>query len=416
MKDKKATKMINELTKNIIEKKEEIDKWFSDKDKIIPPIYSSFDIRNSGYKAAVIDSNVFPAGFNNLCSESYPIASKQIKSFIEDVYPGTNKIGLAAEYVKNPYYYDNILAIRQIVLEAGFDVKIGSFGLSDKANVSSFSKGKLDLNTINKEGDKLSFDGFIPDLILLNDDFSITNPALLEDCSQHIAPGVNLGWFQRKKHKHFEIKNKLVKEMSNLLNVDRWAIGAYFEFVDNVNFKKMENFDEIAGKVDSTISQIQGKYDEYGIKDDPFVFVKGNSSTYGMNAINFHSGKEFLRINSDKRAKMHKSKGGKIVSEVMIQEGIVTKDRIKSIVSEPVVYCIGNLPIGGFFRANPERSEKENLNSRGMIFSTHLFCPDAFNNKEQLEKSNITEDKIELYKFLAKIGTLAIGYELEELK
>lgn len=408
--------MINELTKTLNEKKEEIDKWFNTKSKIIPPIYSSFDIRNSGYKTVVVDSNVFPAGFNNLCNECYPNASEQIKSFIENNFKGTSKVGLVAEYVKNPYYYDNILIIKQILKNAGFSVKIGSFGILNNTKVSGFSKEELLLNTINKDKDKLLFDGFMPDLILLNDDFSTTDPTLLKNCSQYISPKVNLGWFQRKKHNHFKIKNRLVKEISNFLNIDRWMIGAYFEFVDNVNFKKKENFDEIAGKIDLVISQIQKKYDEYNIKETPFVFVKGSSSTYGMNAIPFHFGKEFLEINSKKRAKMHKSKGGKIVSEIMIQEGIFTKDRIKGKVAEPVVYSIGKLPVGGFFRVNPERSEEENLNTRGMVFKTHLFCPDAFDNKEKLEESNITKEKIELYKFLARLGTLAIGYELEELK
>lgn len=408
--------MINELTETLNDKKEDIDRWFTTKSKIIPSVYSSFDIRNSGYKAVVVDSNVFPAGFNNLCNECYPNVSKQIKSFIENNFKGINKIGLVAEYVKNPYYYDNILTIKQILEYANFEVKVGSFGISNSAKVSSFSKGELLINTINKNKDKLLLKGFMPDLILLNDDLSTTDSTLLKNCSQYIAPRINMGWFQRKKHTHFKIKNRLVKEISDFLSIDRWRIGAYFEFVNNVNFKKMENFDEIASKVDSVISQIQKKYDEYNIKETPFIFVKGSSSTYGMNAIHFHSGKEFLKINSGKRAKMHKSKGGRIVSEVMIQEGIFTKDRIKGKVAEPVVYSIGNLPVGGFFRVNPERSEEENLNTRGMIFKTHLFCPDAFDNEKKLDESNITKKKIELYNFLARLGTLAIGYELEELK
>ena len=31
------------------------------------PLYSSVDIRNAGFKTAVVDTNLFPAGFNNLC-------------------------------------------------------------------------------------------------------------------------------------------------------------------------------------------------------------------------------------------------------------------------------------------------------------------------------------------------------------
>ena len=30
------------------------------------PFYTSVDIRDAGYKMAVVDTNIFPAGFNNL--------------------------------------------------------------------------------------------------------------------------------------------------------------------------------------------------------------------------------------------------------------------------------------------------------------------------------------------------------------
>ena len=36
------------------------------KENIPLPIYGSFDIRDAGWKAVVVDSNAFPAGFNNL--------------------------------------------------------------------------------------------------------------------------------------------------------------------------------------------------------------------------------------------------------------------------------------------------------------------------------------------------------------
>ena len=31
------------------------------------PLYSSVDIRDAGFKVGVVDTNIFPAGFNNLC-------------------------------------------------------------------------------------------------------------------------------------------------------------------------------------------------------------------------------------------------------------------------------------------------------------------------------------------------------------
>ena len=226
---------------------------------------------------------------------------------------------------------------------------------------------------------------------------------------------MNLGWFQRRKQKHFAIKNKLIKEISQILDIDRWWIGAYFEFAEDVNFKEKKNFDAVAEKIDSVLSQVQSKYDEYGIKEKPFVFIKGSFSTYGMNAIPFNSADEFLSMNSNQRKKMHRAKGGIKVSEVMIQEGVITRDIVHGKIAEPVVYCIGRAAIGGFFRMHSERSERENLNTRGMTFAPHLFCPMLLDNCSKIKKSNITKDKITVYKFLTRLGVLAIGKELEDL-
>ena len=48
-------------------KEKDIDAWFEKQYKNSPPpFYSSVDLRHSGYKIAPVDTNLFPAGFNNL--------------------------------------------------------------------------------------------------------------------------------------------------------------------------------------------------------------------------------------------------------------------------------------------------------------------------------------------------------------
>ncbi len=405
--------MINDLAREIERNRDKINKWFDSKANIIPPIYSSFDIRNAGYKTVVVDSNVFPAGFNNLCSKSCNLASEYFKSYIKDRFENVNKIGLIVEYTRSQYYYDNILTIKRILMDAGFDVEIGAIDISTNTKVSSFSKEELNLNIVTEYDNKLLFDRFEPDLIVLNDDFSTTDPKLLEKCRQYTVPMVELGWFRRKKHNHFTIKNRLIKELSDVMGIDRCFIGAYFEFADNVNFKTKRGFDEVAVKIDSVINQIQKKYNEYSIDEKPFVFVKGNSSTYGMNAIPVYSGAEFLKLNSRTRTKLYKSKGGRMVDEVIIQEGVPTIDKIEGKVAEPVIYCVGKLPVGGFFRINSARSDKENLNSKGMSFSSKILCPDL--EDEKIVESNVSLKKITVYNLLARLGALTIGYEMEQL-
>ena len=51
----------------IIEHHQQIEGWFRNQWLKYPaPFYSSIDIRNSGFKISPVDTNLFPAGFNNL--------------------------------------------------------------------------------------------------------------------------------------------------------------------------------------------------------------------------------------------------------------------------------------------------------------------------------------------------------------
>jgi glutamate--cysteine ligase len=408
--------MITALDKAIAEKQHALEEWFRKQEaKLELPLYSSFDIRNSGFKSVVIDSNAFPSGFNNICEDSYPVAIAALKSFMKKNYPGVKSVAIISEITTNPYYYDNIITIKGLLEKSGYQVRIGSLEKPELI-AHSFSKGDLALEQFTKAGNTLVLGDFTPDLLLSNNDFSTSDTSVLLNLTQPVIPNFNLGWYKRKKHHHFRIKNELIKEIAKILEIDRWLIGAYYEYTDEVNFKDKKNFDLIAQKIDSCIAQIQKKYDEYNIKDTPYVFVKGSASTYGMNAMPFHSGEEFLNINSRQRSTMGRSKGGNEVSEVLIQEGVPTRDIIDGKVAEPVVYAIGDQPVGGFFRTHQEKTEKENLNSRGQIFASDLFCPNAFKEKKILEGSNIPVEKIHVYNFLARLGVLAIAKELEELR
>ncbi|MCV4690740.1 glutamate--cysteine ligase, partial [Escherichia coli] len=81
------------------------------------------------------------------------------------------------------------------------------------------------------------------------------------------------------------------------------------------------------------------------------------------------------------RNKMSVIKDGQEVSEVIIQEGVPTYERINDAVAEPVVYMIDRYVVGGFYRVHAERGIDENLNSPGAS-----FVPLAFAESTQLPK------------------------------
>lgn len=58
---------IDELNIRISENRKKIESWIRGKtEKEFIPLYSSVDVRVSNHKLAPVDTNIFPAGFNNL--------------------------------------------------------------------------------------------------------------------------------------------------------------------------------------------------------------------------------------------------------------------------------------------------------------------------------------------------------------
>ena len=57
-----------------------IDEWIKKKKEISkPPFYTSTDIRVSENKVVAVDTNIFPAGFNNLSNDFLKKSAKNIK-------------------------------------------------------------------------------------------------------------------------------------------------------------------------------------------------------------------------------------------------------------------------------------------------------------------------------------------------
>jgi glutamate--cysteine ligase len=62
------------------------------------------------------------------------------------------------------------------------------------------------------------------------------------------------------------------------------------------------------------------------------------------------------------------------VSDVIIQEGVPTVERVDEGTAEPVVYMMDRYVVGGFYRVNASRGTDENLNAPGMHFQAVGVC------------------------------------------
>lgn len=83
-------------------------------------------------------------------------------------------------------------------------------------------------------------DGFMPDLILLNNDLSDGIPELLQGLDQIITPPAELGWSQRLKSEHFQYFADISEEFAALLDIDPWFIAPLFRQCGEVDFMRSE--------------------------------------------------------------------------------------------------------------------------------------------------------------------------------
>ena len=357
----------------ILEKQPQIEAWFRAQWRAhTPPFYGSVDIRNSGYKMASIDMNLFPGGFNNLNPQFLPLAAAAAQDAVERACEPARSVLLIPEnHTRNTFYLQNVYALSQILRHAGFEVRLGILNpeITTATELETALGDTIVLEPVQRTRERLHLaDGFSPCLVLLNNDLSGGVPAILQGLSQVVLPPLHGGWITRRKTDHFAAYNGVAAEFAALVGIDEWAINPYFEKISGLDFQEREGEEQLAAAVARLLAKIQAKYDEKGISDAPFVIVKADAGTYGMGVMSVKSADEVRSLNRKNRNKMAKVKEGLAVTEVIVQEGIYTYETLNGAVAEPVVYMMDRFVVGGFFRVHEGRGTDENLNASGMRF------------------------------------------------
>jgi glutamate--cysteine ligase len=362
-----------ELEQRILDSMPAIERWFRMfwQDHT-PPFYGSVDLRNAGYKLAPVDMNLFPGGFNNLSEAMLPCAVQAAQAAIEHLCPDARNLLLIPErHTRNTFYLTNVARLARILGMTGLEVRIGSLSDEIKAPTTIDLPGgeSLRVEPLVRARNRVGVEGFDPCAILLNNDLSAGTPAILRDLDdQVLVPPLHAGWTVRRKSHHFAAYDEVADDFARLLSIDPWMVNPYFARCSSVDFHAREGEDCLSESVDLVLTRVRAKYKEYGISDAPFVIVKADAGTYGMGIMTVRDASEVRDLNRKQRNKMAVVKEGLQVSDVIIQEGVPTLERVQDAVAEPVVYMIDRYVVGGFYRVNKERGIDENLNAPGMHF------------------------------------------------
>ncbi|MEO6025215.1 MAG: glutamate--cysteine ligase [Burkholderiales bacterium] len=407
-----------ELEKHILDAMPAIERWF--RLQFIDhtaPFYSSVDLRNSGFKLAPVDTNLFPAGFNNLNPAFHPLAVQAVMSAIEKVCPDAQRFLLVPEnHTRNMFYLQNIATLKNILQRAGLAVRIGSLipELTQPTELDLPNGEKLLLEPIKRVNNRVMVDDFNPCAVLLNNDLSGGTPEIFKGIEQVLVPPLNAGWTTRRKSQHFAAYDRVAGEFANLINIDPWFINPYFARCGKINFAEKQGEDCLAGYVEEILHQIKEKYRQYDIPHEPFIIAKADAGTYGMGIMTVKSVDDVRNLNRKQRNKMAVVKEGLEVNEVLIQEGVYTFESLNDGVAEPVIYMIDHFVVGGFYRVHTGRGQDENLNAPGshfqpLAFETDCHTPDCFG------RPGDPPNRFYTYGVIARLAMLAAAYELEAL-
>lgn len=401
-----------------INSKEQLEKFICDHwDKInayitnaqvgLPiPFYSSVDIRESKEKYAPVDHNMYPAGFNNLCSADLRDATPVIKETLYKINPQAQTIGIIPEsHTKNLMYLDHLAALEKLTKDSGYKVIFLSFDttlfplgeehvdlISHSGHPLKIHLGKIINGRLHTSNDKI-------DIAINNNDQSNPWPINWKEITTPIAPTPLIGWFRRQKNTHFAYYKKVADDFAAHFEIDPDLIQAQFRGVDEVDFENKHGLEKLGNAVDDLIHEL---------KPGSKVFVKASQGTYGMGISVVASGNEIINMNRKTRNKMDIGKNSIKFTSLLVQEGVETILKYDDMPAEITIYLLNGKSIGGFMRVNGEKDSMGNLNSRGMVFRK-LCMGDVIDSAED------HKTKEAIYSIIARLSTIASAYEIKEV-
>jgi glutamate--cysteine ligase len=418
--DTALTGPLLELEKKVLAATPAIERWFRmEWQEHTPPFYCSVDLRNAGYKLAPVDTNLFPGGFNHLATEMLPLSVQAAMAAIDKYCPDARNLLLVPENNnRNPRYLENIARLTQIFRQTGLHVRLGSFSpdITEPTPLALPDGNMLVIEPLVRLSNerRLGLKDFDPCTILLNNDLSNGIPDILNNIhEQSLLPPLHAGWALRRKSNHLAAYDEVAKKFGKLVDVDPWMLNPFHNKCNDVNFEETISQDCLANNIDVLLAKIRKKYKEYGIKQKPFVILKPDAGTCGMGIMTIKDAREIRDLTPQQREKMSVVKDGRLVSDIIIQEGVPTFESIKDAVAEPVVYMIDRYVVGGFYRVHAERGIDQNLNAPGSQFVPLAFTQQHAVPDLKAKPGTAAPNRFYLYGVVARLALLAASLEME---
>ncbi|MCY7308560.1 MAG: glutamate--cysteine ligase [Rhodoferax sp.] len=409
---------INELEQRVLDSMPAIERWFRlEWMEHTPPFYSSVDIRNAGFKLAPVDTNLYPDGWDHLTSAMLPLAVQAAMAAIEKICPEARNLLIVPENRSDGgSYLANVAQLRRIFHMAGMHVRIGSINpdIKTATDLTLPNGDQVRLEPVIRSKRRLGVKDFDPCTILLNNDLIAGVPGILEELhEQYLLPPLHAGWPTRRKSRHFQSYEEVSKRFGKLIGVDPWLINPMFNRCGAVDLSTAQGQESLASSVDALLTKIRRKYKEYGINEKPFVAIKADNSNTGMGIKMVRDTKDLSALPPFAVPVHGKGSPPSQVAEWIVQEGVLTNERMNGAVAEPVVYMMDRYVVGGFYRIHAGRGSEDTL-----CAPDSEFVPLAFAESTHLPQLGVAPgasapNRFYMYGVIGRLAMLAASYELE---
>ncbi|NQW93254.1 MAG: glutamate--cysteine ligase [Polaromonas sp.] len=426
---------IDELEQRILDSMPAIERWFRlEWMEHTPLFYSSVDVRHAGFKLAPVDINLCPHGWNNLTPDMLPLTVQAAMAAIEKICPEARNLLIIPENEpRDTFYWANVQQLKRVFHQAGLNVRFGSLNATTEQPVTVKLPGgqSLTLEPLVRTDRRLGLKDFDPCTILLNNDLSEGIPGILEDLNeQYLVPPLHASSSVRRKSNHYNAYEEVTKRFAKLLGIDYWLINPMFTACGEVDFGNEPGVEQLRTQIDALLVKVKRKYKEYGINEKPFIVIKaegGEDGAHGLGIMTVRDGKDLdalVKTIRDKARqdtanagagtrKMAKKAALLAPPEIIIQEGVLTNERVNAAVAEPVVYMMDRFVVGGFYRVHAGRGPDESLCSPGAS-----YVPLAFSDSGRLPQTgekpgSSSPNRFYMYGVIARLAMLAASYELE---
>jgi glutamate--cysteine ligase len=100
-------------------------------------------------------------------------------------------------------------------------------------------------------------------------------------------------------------------------------------------------------------------------------------------------------------------------TELIVQEGVLTNERVHNGMAEPVVYMMDRYVVGGFYRVHAERAADENLKLPGASYVPLAFSESAHLPQPGAKPGASAPNRFYMYGVVGRLAMVAASYEME---